>query len=73
MHFISLIPWVTSGQGKGVPAKEINFPRQKQNYHLYLFDKSWNFSIKHVIYDSIVLQTANMGDGHVFVFVQIKP
>ena len=55
MRLISSISWVTCGQGKGVLAKEIYFPRgnkysrQKQNYSFYLFDKSWNFSDKHVI------------------------
>ena len=41
---------------KGVPAKEIyfleeiNLSRQKQSYHFYLFYKSWNCSVKNVIY-----------------------
>ena len=56
MRFISSMPWVTCGQEKGVPAietyfpEEINFSRLKQSHRFYVFDKSWNFSIKHVIY-----------------------
>ena len=57
MRFISSMSWVTCGQEKGVPAKgiyfhieEINLSRQKQKYRFYLFDKSWYFSAKHVIY-----------------------
>ena len=30
--------------------EEINLSRQKQNYRFYLFDKSWHFPAKHVIY-----------------------
>ena len=30
--------------------EEINLSRQKQNYRFYLFDKSWYFPAKHVIY-----------------------
>ena len=33
-----------------ISLEEINLSRQKQNYRFYLFDKSWNFSVKHVIY-----------------------
>ena len=29
----------------------INLSRQKQNYRIYLFDKSWYFPAKHVIYN----------------------
>ena len=47
MCFISSMPWVTCGQEKGVPAKEIYL---KQSYRFYLFDKPWNFCVKHVIY-----------------------
>ena len=56
MRFISSMLWVTCGQEKGVPAKGIYFPRgnksfyAKQNYRFYLFDKSWYFPVKHVIY-----------------------
>ena len=32
-----------------ISLEEINLSRQKQNYRFYLFDKSWNFSIKPVI------------------------
>ena len=54
MRFISSMPWVTCGQGKGVPAKRIYFPRgnksflTKHNYGFYLFDKSWYLPAKHV-------------------------
>ena len=57
MRFISSIPWVTCGQEKAVPAKGIYFPRgnksfkAKTNYRFYLFDKSWYFPAKHVIYE----------------------
>ena len=50
MRFISSISWVTCGQQKGVPAKDKKQNYKKQNYRFYLFDKSWNFSIKHVLY-----------------------
>ena len=33
-----------------ISLEEINLSRQKQNYRFYLFDKSWYFSAKHVIY-----------------------
>ena len=33
-----------------ISLEEINLSRQKQNYRIYLFDKSWYFSAKHVIY-----------------------
>ena len=52
-------PRPTCGQGKGIPAKrfisleEINLFRPKQNYGFYLFDKSWYFPVKHVIYVTI--------------------
>ena len=55
MRFIFSVPWVTCSEGKGVPLKgfisleELNLSRQKQNYLLYLFDKSWYFSAKHTI------------------------
>ena len=32
MHFISLMPWVTYGQEKGVPAKGIYFPRGNKSF-----------------------------------------
>ena len=32
-----------------ISLEEINLSRQKQNYRFYLFDKSWNFSVKHVV------------------------
>ena len=32
MHFISLMPWVTCGQKKGVPAKGIYFPRGNKSF-----------------------------------------
>ena len=52
---VSSMPWVTCGQGKGVLTKGIYFPRdnkslRQKNYRFYLFDKSWYFSAKHVIY-----------------------
>ena len=31
MCFISSMPWVTCGQEKGVPAKEVYFPRGDKN------------------------------------------
>ena len=34
-----------------ISLEEINLSRQKQNYHFYLFDKSWDFSVKHIIYN----------------------
>ena len=33
-----------------ISLEEINLSRQKQNYGFYLFDKSWYFPTKHVIY-----------------------
>ena len=33
-----------------ISLEEINHSRQKQNYRIYLFDKSWYFLAKHVIY-----------------------
>ena len=33
-----------------ISLEEINLSRQKQNYGFYLFDKSWYFPAKHVIY-----------------------
>ena len=36
-----------------ISLEEINLSRQKQNYRFYLFDKSWYFSAKHVMYDTI--------------------
>ena len=56
MRFISSMPWVTCGQEKEfrlkrfISLEEINLSRQKQNYRFYLFDKSWYFPAKHVIY-----------------------
>ena len=50
------MPWVTCGQEKEfrlkgfISLEEINLSRQKQNYRFYLFDKSWCFPIKRVIY-----------------------
>ena len=38
-----------------ISLEEITLSRQKQNYRFYLFDKSWHFPVKHVIY-SIILQ-----------------
>ena len=35
-----------------ISVEEINLSRQKQSYRFYLFDKSWNFSVKHVIYNN---------------------
>ena len=32
MRFISLMPWVTCGQEKGVPAKEIYIPRGNKSF-----------------------------------------
>ena len=31
-----------------ISIEEINLSRQKQNYRFYLFEKSWDFSAKHV-------------------------
>ena len=33
-----------------ISLEETNLSRQKQNYRFYLFDKSWYFPAKHVIY-----------------------
>ena len=33
-----------------ISQEEINLLRQKQNYRFYVFDKSWNYSVNHVIY-----------------------
>ena len=38
--------------------EEINLSRQNQNYRFYLFDKSWYFPVKHVIYGYISLLDA---------------
>ena len=35
---------------RSISLEEINLSRQKQNYRFYLFDKSWYFPAKHVIY-----------------------
>ena len=35
-----------------ISLEEINISGHKQNYRFYLFDKSWYFPIKHVIYFS---------------------
>ena len=32
-----------------ISLEEINLSGQKQNYRFYLFDKSWNFPVNHVI------------------------
>ena len=34
-----------------ISLEEINLSRQKQNYRFYLFDKSWYFPAKRVIYN----------------------
>ena len=34
-----------------ISLEEINRSGQKQNYRFYLFDKSWYFPVKHVIYN----------------------
>ena len=52
MRSVSSMTWVTCGQEKGVPAKEIYFPRGNKYFQTktkspLLFDKSWNFSAKH--------------------------
>ena len=36
-----------------ISLEEINLSRQKQNNRFYLFDKSWYFLVKHVIYRDI--------------------
>ena len=41
-----------------ISLEEINLSRQKQNYRFYLFDKSWYFPIKHVIYVYIIVPYA---------------
>ena len=41
-----------------ISLEEINISRQKQNYIFYLFDKSWYFSVKDVIYGVISLPEA---------------
>ena len=33
-----------------ISLEEINLSRQKQNYRFYLFDNSWYFPTKHVIF-----------------------
>ena len=33
-----------------ISLEEIDLSRKKQNFGFYLFDKSWNFSVKHLIY-----------------------
>ena len=38
-----------------ISLEEINLSSQKQNYRFYLFDKSWYFTAKHVIYGVISL------------------
>ena len=40
-----------------ISLEEINLPRQKQNYRFYLFDKSWYFPVKHVIYTLTTMQS----------------
>ena len=41
-----------------ISLEEINLSRQKQNSIFYLFDKSWYFSVKHVINGVISLPEA---------------
>ena len=55
MCFISSMPWVNCGQEKElwldrcISLQETNHSRQKQIYRFYLFDKSWNFALKHAV------------------------
>ena len=37
-----------------ISLEEINLSWQKQNYRFYLFDKSWYFPAKHVIYNNMI-------------------
>ena len=48
-----------------ISLEEINLSRQKQNYQFYLFDKSWYFPAKHVIYlyNDIQLSKGHLGSG----------
>ena len=45
-----------------ISLEEINLSRQKQNYRFYLFDKSWYFTAKHVIYGVISLSDTTSYD-----------
>ena len=47
-----------------ISLEEINLSRQKQNYRFYLFDKSWNFSVKHVIYT--ISENLKVGKVNIF-------
>ena len=38
-----------------ISLEKINLSRQKQNYRFYLFDKSWYFPVKHVIFKYITI------------------
>ena len=37
-----------------ISLEEINLSGRKQNYRFYLFDKSWDFSVKYVILSFII-------------------
>ena len=39
-----------------ISQEEINLSRQKQNYRFYMFDKSWYFPAKHVIYTAKIVK-----------------
>ena len=38
-----------------ISLEEINLSRQKENYRFYLFDKSWYFPAKHVLFFNHIL------------------
>ena len=57
-----------------ISLEEINLSRQKQNYRFYLFDKPWNFSVKHVIYEhpsSTQLKNNNVIMNHSFKYIYL--
>ena len=51
-----------------ISLEEINLSRQKQNYRFYLFDKSWYFPAKHVIYYLYPLYEVYFKIGVIYIF-----
>ena len=46
-----------------ISLEDINLSRQNQNFHFYILNKSWNFSVKHVIY-TILTHFAYRANGN---------
>ena len=57
-----------------ISLKDINLSRQKQCYRSYLFDKSWSFYVKHVIYGVTLLLDATPYDDtftHICIYLNL--